>query len=260
VPKRHLGRGADCGGDGLQFDLDEGLEHAGAVAVPLGGHLAMPAHTLESDGTATECDGDSASSSAFGSHASSANGDWMAMGGHASRSPASRPRPAAPSARHPGVAAWSPRRGGRSAPRPMCDPSGHAGGAAGEQRPVSAGLLGRSLAAAGPVTPGHGGSRRAGASMKVDATPAPSSHDGGADCAPTSPAAASFSDVPAEAWPAFMAAFVPLLDAALRQHAAAASAGGARATQLLTRGGTRLEAFGTSCPNPTGWMDMERRR
>jgi hypothetical protein len=96
--------------------------------------------------------------------------------------------------------------------------------------------------------------------MKVDATPAPSSHDGGADCAPTSPAAASFSDVPAEAWPAFMAAFVPLLDAALRQHAAAASAGGARATQLLTRGGTRLEAFGTSCPNPTGWMDMERRR
>jgi hypothetical protein len=95
APKRALGRGADCGGDGLQFDLDEGLEHAGAVAVPLGGHHAMPAHTLESDGTATECDGDSATSSAFGSHASSANGDWMAMGGHAGRSPASRP-PAAP--------------------------------------------------------------------------------------------------------------------------------------------------------------------
>jgi hypothetical protein len=89
---------------------------------------------------------------------------------------------------------------------------------------------------------------------------------------------ASFTDVPQVLWRMFLQFFEVELDAVLDAHPSsrrsrapggssadaataaatvAASGGGdgimgMRGTQLVTRGGTRIEAFGTSCPS--AWL------
>jgi len=109
-----------------------------------------------------------------------------------------------------------------------------------------------------PAPPARAGGARAGLSAALGRPPLPQPPP----APPPAPKAEGFAGVPEAQWRTFLRAFVAALDASLAEHPAVLRRGGAaaRAGQLMTRGGTRVEAFGTSLGGGAWMADVVSRR
>ena len=183
-------------------------------------------------------------------------------------------------ARRGGVSS-APKHGGGALGNPGQQFSAAAPQSAAPRRVVttSGQLLGRSvgaLHASGLLSAPHrqlctpSGGATAASAPGASSVPAIAASADGAAAGASPPAGlpwTTFSEVPQCHWRAFLRLFEHQLAVLLDAHpacrrprggAGVAEAGEQRGSQLVTRGGTRIEAFGTSCPS--AWLAERQRR